>query len=126
MASSNHNVYSRDPGSGALLWSTTLDDNIYSSPIIANGLVYVNSGRSLVALSEANGVSLWRASVYSYFPASPVVGDGIVFIASYDGNLYAFSEGGRAPSSRLPGGDLGVKPALSSLKPDLSLKAGRT
>lgn len=71
-------------------------------------------------------MSLWRASVYSYFPASPVVADCIVFIASYDGNLYAFSEGGRAPSSRLPGGDLGVKPALSSLKAYLSLKAGRT
>lgn len=120
--SSNHNVYSRDPGSGALRWSTTLDDNIYASPVIANGLVYVNSGKSLVALNEANGMALWRASVFTFWPASPVVADGIVFIASIDGHLYAFSQGGRAPSSRLPGGELGVLPALSSLKPDPSLR----
>src|SRR5262249_21145748 len=90
----NHNVTSHDPGSGALRWSTTLDDFVFSSPVIANGLVYVNSQSSLCALNEETGVSLWRASVPTFFPASPVVSDGIVFIASIEGNLYAFSLNG--------------------------------
>ena len=52
----------------------------------------------------------------------PAVADGIVYLASTDGNLYAFSVNGVFPASRLPGGELGVKPAISSLKPDFSLK----
>ena len=47
------------------------------------------------------------------------------YIGSTDGNLYAFSVNGRAPASRLPGGELGVRPALSSLKPDYSLRASQ-
>ena len=52
-----------------------------------------------------------------------MVADGIVYIGSTDGNLYAFSVNGVFPASRLPGGELGVKPAISSLKPDYSLRA---
>jgi outer membrane protein assembly factor BamB len=122
----NSKVYSYDPTNGALQWSKTLDINFGASPIIANGLVYVDTFSSLYALSEANGVSLWRASVSTDLPASPVVADGIVFIASTDGNLYAFSEGGKVPSSRLSGGELGIKPALTSLRPDSQLKASRS
>ena len=48
--------------------------------------------------------------------------DRTVYIGSWDGNLYAFSVNGVFPASRLPGGELGVKPAISSLKPDFSLK----
>jgi outer membrane protein assembly factor BamB len=120
----NHGIYSFDPGSGALRWNTLLDDAVYSSPVIANGLVYVNSSVSLVALNEDNGQALWRASVRTSYPASPAVSDGIVFIGSIDGLLYAFSANGVAPSSRLAGGELGIKPALSSLKPNYSLRAG--
>ena len=69
---------------------------------------------------------LWRAGIKSgTFTSSPVVVNGMVYLASTDGNLHAFSVHGLAPASRLAGGALGVKPALSSLKPDMSLKAVR-
>src|SRR2546430_1534602 len=83
--------------------------------VIDDGVVYVNSLNSLYALDEATGSILWRASVYIDFYVSPVVADGIVYIGSTDGNLYAFSVNGVFPASRLPGGELGVKPAISSL-----------
>ena len=123
VGSLDQKVYSYDPASGAMLWSTTLDTTVYGSPIIANSVVYVNSSSSLYALNEENGAILWRASVSTVFPASPAVSDGIAFIGSADGNLHAFSVNGMAPAKRLPGGELGIIPALSSLKPDYSLKA---
>jgi outer membrane protein assembly factor BamB len=117
-------IYSYDASSGAFQWSTKVLDNLLiESPVIANGIAYASSGRSLYALNEATGAVLWRASVPSGGFASPVVADGTVYIASSDGNLYAFSVNGLFPPARLPGGELGVKPAISSLKPDYSLKA---
>jgi len=119
-------VHSVGVGDGSLLWSKTLDTEVRGSPIIANGIVYVNSDSSLYALDFVSGAILWRAGVSNLGGfASPAVSDGIVFIGSNDGNLYAFSVNGRAPASRLPGGELGVRPALSSLKPDYSLKASK-
>src|SRR3954451_6631733 len=55
------------------------------------------------------------ASLMYYFS-----GAYIVYIGSKNG-LYAFSVKGLSPARALPGGQLGVKPALSSLKPNLSL-----
>jgi len=85
----------------------------------------MNSLSSLYALDFASGDILWRAGVSTTGFASPAVSDGIVFIGSDDGYLYAFSVNGRAPASRLPGGELGVRPALSSLKPDFSFKVSK-
>ena len=42
VGSLDQKVYSYDPASGAMLWSTTLDTTVYGSPIIANSVVYVN------------------------------------------------------------------------------------
>jgi outer membrane protein assembly factor BamB len=120
--SSDHKVYSYDLSGGTLRWSAVLDDVVVGSPIIANGVVYVNSASSLYALNEFSGAALWRAGVYSSGLASPVIADGIVYLAAGQ-VFYAFSINGQFPASRLPGGELGVKPAISSLRPDYSLRA---
>src|SRR5262249_16414724 len=100
-------VYSFSAADGSLRWSRSLDGVMQSSAVVAKGVVYVNSQKSLYALDAATGVTLWRAAVYTGDLASPAVSDGIVFIGSTDGNLYAFSINGQAPTSRLPGGELG-------------------
>jgi NAD(P)-dependent dehydrogenase (short-subunit alcohol dehydrogenase family) len=124
--SSDGKVYSVAVGDGSVLWSKTLDDVVFGDPVTANGIVYVNSQSSLYALDFASGDILWRAGVSTaQGRGSPAVSDGIVFIGSKDGSLYAFSVNGRAPASRLPGGEFGVRPALSSLKPDFSLRASQ-
>jgi outer membrane protein assembly factor BamB len=123
VGSSDGKTYSFTAADGSLRWSKSLDDQVRGSPIIANGVVYVNSQKSLFALDASTGAILWRAGVHTAPSlASPAVADGIVFIGSSDGNLYAFSVNGLAPAKRLPGGELGIKPALSSLRPDQSLK----
>ena len=54
---------------------------------------------------------------------SPVVANGIVYFATSDGYLYAYSLHGQAVSAQLSVGELGVRPALSSLRPNRPLKA---
>ena len=124
VGSDDHKVYSYDPSGGALKWSTVLDDAVSGSPVIANGVVYVNSFSSLYALNEFSGAILWRGDGVSGGLASPMIADGIVYLGAGD-VLYAYSVNGVFPASRLPGGELGIRPAPSSLKPNYSLKATR-
>ena len=39
----NGNVYALNAGTGALLWEYTTGSNVYSSPAVANGVVYIGS-----------------------------------------------------------------------------------
>jgi outer membrane protein assembly factor BamB len=130
--SRNGIVHSYSLGDGAPQWNAQLTHKVDSSPIIANSVVYVNSmvpagsvGGMLYALDAATGARLWRAPVPASELASPAVADGIVFIGSTDGHLYAFSLDGVAPSARLKGGARGIRPTLSSLKPDRTLRPTR-
>jgi outer membrane protein assembly factor BamB len=123
VGSQDGHVYSFNPAGGALRWNTALDSRVDSSPIIANGVVFLNSLTSVYALDLSTGAPLWQATVGQHLEyASPAVADGMVFVGVLAG-LYAFSVDGVAPTKALPGGELGIKPAVSSLKPDRSLKA---
>jgi outer membrane protein assembly factor BamB len=67
---------------------------VWSSPAIANGVVYVataGGSHSFYALSEASGAILWsyNPTVISY--SSPIVVNGWVYYAATNGQLYAFS-----------------------------------
>ena len=121
----DNRVHSYNPVGGALQWKTVVDSAVNASPVIANGVVFVNSSSSLYALDLSTGAPLWQYPIDTSDYASPVAADGIIFLDSTDGYLYAFSINGSAPARRLAGGELGICPALSSLKPDLSLKPSR-
>ena len=54
--------------------------------------------------------------------AAPAVVNVIVYLANANAVDHSYSAHGLLPTARLPGGALGVKPSLTSLKPDLSLK----
>lgn len=117
----SNQVHSYDAFKGNVQWVVTLDSSVNGSPVVANGLVFVTTARALYALSAATGAALWSAAVDTLPESTPAVADGIVFVNGADGYLYAFSEHGVAPPLRLAGGVLGVRPALSGLKPSLSL-----
>lgn len=106
---------------GAPFWTATLDGAVTGSPVVASDLVFVNTQFRLYALSAANGAFLWSAGMSATGLNSPAVADGIVYLGSLNGRLYAFSVDGE-----LPAAPLGVRPALSSLKPNPSLKPVRT
>ena len=122
-ARTDHNVYALDAHSGANLWSYTSGSYVFSSPAVANGVVYVGSADdNLYALKASTGTLLWGYTTGHYVNSSPTVANGAVYVGSYDGKLYAFG---------LPRGDdakqdaASQRPDLKTLHPDFNLKASQ-
>jgi uncharacterized repeat protein (TIGR01451 family) len=95
------------------LWTGATGDAINSSPLVANGVVYVGSYDFKLYAFSASGTTgcsgtpttcqpLWTASTGSNINASPAVADGIVYVGSLDGKLYAFSASGTTGCSGTP------------------------
>jgi outer membrane protein assembly factor BamB len=82
--------------SGAKMWSyRDPDGQIYSSPAVANGVLYLGSvvGK-IIALDTSKGTLLWTATFSGgEVEAAPTVVNGILYIGALDGNLYAFQPG---------------------------------
>jgi outer membrane protein assembly factor BamB len=72
-------IQSYDPSTGGFQWSRSLDWLIYSSPILANGVVYANTLSSLYTLNAGNGAILWRGSAPTDTGAAPVGVDAILY-----------------------------------------------
>ena len=54
-------MYALNAGTGALLWKYATEDGVYSSPAVANGVVYVGSDDdNLYALNASTGALLWK------------------------------------------------------------------
>jgi outer membrane protein assembly factor BamB len=70
-------------------WTFTTGDRIDSSPVVANGVVYVSSGdNNLYALNARTGAKLWSFATGG-ITSSPAVANGVVYVGSYDSNVYA-------------------------------------
>ena len=85
------NVLSWSTASGiGLDWSFNTSAAIYSSPAVANGMVYIGSDdHNVYALNAATGAKLWNfATLFSVF-SSPAVANGVVYAGSSDGDVYA-------------------------------------
>ncbi len=69
---------------------------VYSSPAVANGVVYVgNTGHFVLALKASTGAKLWSyRTVGDWVVSSPAVPNGIVYVGDYSAGccsaLYAF------------------------------------
>lgn len=71
-----------------MVWSYTTGGDVFSSPAVVDGVVYVGSGDGNVyALNASSGVKLWNYNIGSAF-SSPAVVNGVVYIGSWDGNIY--------------------------------------
>ncbi len=65
-------------------------DVFLSSPMIANGLVFIGSGdQHVYALDAATGALRWSFATGDVVHASPAFADGLVYIGSWDRNVYA-------------------------------------
>lgn len=79
-----------------------------TSPVVANGMVFVAYDGAIVALNATNGNLLWNSSMYGsskpFGPVhwqSPIVVNGRVYCSDLNGNLTAFALGSqRAPFFR--------------------------
>jgi uncharacterized repeat protein (TIGR01451 family) len=72
------------------MWSYATDNQVESSPALADGVVYVGSDDgNTYALNASTGAKLWSYTTGSNKESSPAVANGVV----YTGSLYAFSLG---------------------------------
>jgi outer membrane protein assembly factor BamB len=73
-------------------WSYTTGNEIFSSPAVANGVVYVGSSDGkLYALNASTGAFKWNYTTSNWIVSSPAVANGVVYVGSYDHNLYALN-----------------------------------
>jgi eukaryotic-like serine/threonine-protein kinase len=108
---------------GNTLWEHTMNAFAASSPVIANGVVYVGSEDfNIYALSARTGAPLWQYTTGNYVVASPAVANGFLYAASGDSNLYAFS---LRRNSDAEISSSSIRPDLKTLRPDFNLKVSK-
>lgn len=81
------------------LWRVETGKDVYSSPAVVDGMVYIGTGwgadtiGAVLALDAATGEEVWRfeGSEGSGFPSSPAVAHGTVYVGSNDFYLYALN-----------------------------------
>jgi len=72
------------------LWRFATGGSVYSSPAVANGVVYVGSqDHNLYAIDAVTGAEKWRFVTGSGVFSSPAVVNRVVYVGSQDHNLYA-------------------------------------
>jgi len=100
-----------------VLWNYTAGGSVtYSSPAIANGVVYFGSdGGNVYALNADNGALLWSYANSGAVQSSPAVANGVVYIGSDDNNLYALNAStGAQLWSYTTGGSVESAPAVAN------------
>ncbi len=86
---SYNQVFALDAIRSTILWKFTAGDQIYSSPTIAGGDLYIGSlDGNVYALNAATGAPLWKFTTGGPVGDSATVADGAVYIAG-GGGLYA-------------------------------------
>jgi outer membrane protein assembly factor BamB len=75
---------------GELKWAFEAGDVIGSSPVVANGAVYIGSRDSKIyAIDVETGTERWSYETESWVEGSAAVANGMVYIGSRDGSMYA-------------------------------------
>ena len=75
-------VYALNASTGVELWSFEDGfpyEDVFSSPAVANGLVYFSTGLAIYALNGSTGIQLWSYAQSDQF-SSPTVANGVVYI----------------------------------------------
>jgi len=89
VGSNNGNVYALDAATGKTIWTYPTSNEIDSSPVLANGTLYISSldgitymtpDVALYALNATTGEKIWNFTIGGSSDTSPAVADGTVFI----------------------------------------------
>lgn len=76
----------------SLLWRHSTGNQIWSSPAVANGVVYIGSSDGNVyALNASTGTTVWTYATGGEVRSSPAVVAGTVYVGSMDNKVYALS-----------------------------------
>ncbi|MGA2350904.1 MAG: PQQ-binding-like beta-propeller repeat protein [Terracidiphilus sp.] len=73
-----------------VLWEFKTGGRVFSSPVVANGIVYVGSNdHFLHAIDAGNGREVWKFQTEANVNSSPAVANGAVYFLSLDGSAYS-------------------------------------
>lgn len=93
-SASSGTLYAVDRRTGEQRWTAALPADTRSSPVVADGYVYVGAGTGMTAVTT-DGERAWQLDFRErserdsvYIDSSPAVGDGRVFVGCSDGHLY--------------------------------------
>ena len=79
-------VYKLNAENGGVIWSTDLDDSLFSGVAVGDGVAVVTMDNGeVVALSDETGEVLWKSNVKRQFSSIPVVGNTRVVVRTADG-----------------------------------------
>lgn len=80
---------------GNLKWRFQTDFHLYSSPAVAEGLVYLTTGdRRILALDAESGELIWEYRANDPVHSSPAVAGDLVFFGLQDGRVIALNRTG--------------------------------
>ncbi|MCZ7392523.1 MAG: PQQ-binding-like beta-propeller repeat protein [Candidatus Methanoperedens sp.] len=89
--------------------------DVVSSPLIANGTVFIGSNDGDIYALTMNGVLKWKYSTGNNVESSPSIKDGTIFVGSRDSNLYAIdAQTGALKWQFMAGGYVDSSPAISN------------
>jgi len=94
IGSDSYRVYCLDLDTGRPHWTFDTHWQVFSSPAVWNGRVYVGEGlhentdSKLYCLDLGTGKLLWALQTQSHTESSPTVADGKVYFGAGDGGLY--------------------------------------
>lgn len=73
-------------------WKFSANGNVFSSPAIANDVVYIGSeDKNIYAINAHLGTRIWKYQTNDNVSATPSIANGIVYVGSVDKNIYALS-----------------------------------
>ena len=106
-------------GFGKILWRRTIGPS-ESSPLLADGRVYLGDSRGDVwAFTAHGGYKLWTFHVGAPVKGGIAYADGRLYVPAYDGHLYCLTTGGKllwkasAQGTLLHGGRFYATPAVA-------------
>jgi outer membrane protein assembly factor BamB len=99
------------PPAGTVLWTIQTAGAIYSSPAVAEGMVYFGSDDGWLYAAEAgSGKVKWKFETQGLVRSRPALAEGTLYFVSDDGNLYALDVASGAETWRIDiGNDLLVR-----------------
>src|SRR5207247_9998636 len=90
-----HVIYALNLSDCSVAWSFTTGSVIYSSPSVANGVLYIGGvNKYIYALDPTKGTVLWSFKTGASVWSSPTISNGVLYLSVGDGFDYAFSLGG--------------------------------
>jgi outer membrane protein assembly factor BamB len=88
---------------GKELWTTAVPGNVFSSPAVAGGYVYVGDIQGdMLGLDEQTGKIRMGRLTDARINSSPLIADGVVYYGAENGYVYAIA-GGKPPVAKKPG-----------------------